>query len=65
MKVSLHQISEFCKKHKMAESRFGREAVNDPRLISDLRCGRELTEKRNERIVSYMKEKDSHPISKE
>jgi hypothetical protein len=38
----------------MAPTRFGREAVGDPRLISDLRNGRELRETTIARIHAWL-----------
>lgn len=56
--VTLISILAFCKKHDIPETRFGREAVNDPRLISDLRRGTVLTSKRIEKIRNHMIEKE-------
>lgn len=33
----LSRIELFCRRHEMAESRFGREAVNNPAFVSSLR----------------------------
>ena len=35
----LTAVIEFCKEHKMAESTFGRKAVNDGKFVSRLRTG--------------------------
>ena len=33
----IERIEAFCRRHDMAESRFGREAVNNPAFVSGLR----------------------------
>ena len=40
-------------------SRFGRDAVNDPRLVTDLRNGRQLREKTYQRIHDYLTARDA------
>jgi hypothetical protein len=37
----LWKVERFLRHSSMAATRFGRLAVNDPRLVDDLRCGRE------------------------
>lgn len=37
----LFEIERFRRRHGMAETRFGRLAVKDPRLVHDLRLGRQ------------------------
>jgi len=37
------QISEFCRQADMAESTFGRRAVNDGKLVHRLREGKRIT----------------------
>ena len=39
----LSQISEFCRQADMAESTFGRRAVNDGKLVHRLREGKRIT----------------------
>ena len=39
----LTAVIEFCKEHKMAESTFGRKAVNDGKFVSRLRTGARVT----------------------
>lgn len=43
----------------MAETTFGRHAVGDPRLIGDLRRGRQPTKRLSQRVVAFM---DSKPM---
>ena len=38
----------------MAPTRFGREAVGDPRLVTDLRNGRELRDTTAARISAWL-----------
>src|ERR1700761_8381948 len=50
----LAQISEFCRSADMAESTFGRRAVNDGKLVARLREGKRITIDTLERIQAYM-----------
>lgn len=50
----MRRIQLFLKRAHMAPTRFGREAVGDPRLISDLRNGRELRETTAARIHAWL-----------
>jgi hypothetical protein len=50
----MRRIHLFLKRADMAPTRFGREAVGDPRLISDLRNGRELRESTAARIHAWL-----------
>jgi hypothetical protein len=56
----VHKIEAFIARHRMAETRFGRDAVRDPNLISDLRAGQRLPglTKLN-RIADFMRQKDA------
>jgi hypothetical protein len=56
----LARIEAFCRRHDMAESRFGREAVNNPALVSSLRGDDpNPTIKTLERVAQFMAEKDA------
>src|SRR5260370_39172494 len=46
----LSQISEFCRQADMAESTFGRRAVNDGKLVHRLREGKRITIRTRDRI---------------
>ena len=48
------RIQLFLKRAGMAPTRFGREAVGDPRLISDMRNGRELRATTVARIHAWL-----------
>src|ERR1700729_3564710 len=50
----LAQISEFCRNADMAESTFGRRAVNDGKLVHRLREGKRITIDTLERIQAYI-----------
>src|SRR3569832_266706 len=50
----LAQISEFCRNADMAESTFGRRAVNDGKLVARLREGKRITIGTMERIQSFI-----------
>src|SRR5512136_2634298 len=50
----LQEISEFCRARGLAESTFGRRAVNDGKLASRLRNGGRITTDTLERIRTFM-----------
>src|SRR6202051_1690073 len=50
----LSQISEFCRQTDMAESTFGRRAVNDGKLVHRLREGKRITIDTLDRIQAYI-----------
>src|ERR1700687_3408352 len=50
----LSQISEFCRQADMAESTFGRRAVNDGKLVHRLREGKRITIDTLDRIHAYI-----------
>src|SRR5437867_3355297 len=50
----LSQITEFCRQADMAESTFGRRAVNDGKLVARLRAGKRITTDTLERIQAYV-----------
>jgi len=50
----LQEISEFCRQRGLAESTFGRRAVNDGKLANRLRNGGRITTDTLERIRSFM-----------
>ncbi|WP_299323573.1 hypothetical protein [Parasphingopyxis sp.] len=50
----LIEIDRFLRKTDMPPTRFGREAVNDPRLVFDIRRGRECGAKVRARILAYI-----------
>jgi hypothetical protein len=50
----LDSISEFCRRTGMAESTFGRHAVNDGKFVARLRDGARITPRTFERVNAYM-----------
>lgn len=54
----LDRIERFCEMHGMGVTTFGRHAIGDPNLVSNLRSGRSLTLKTANAVVKFMSE---HP----
>src|SRR5512134_2497480 len=50
----LDSISEFCRVAGMAESTFGRRAVNDGKFVSRLRDGARITPETLERVSAFL-----------
>src|SRR5262250_3312927 len=50
----LDSISEFCRRANMAESTFGRRAVNDGKFVARLRDGARITPETLERVSSFL-----------
>jgi len=57
----LQEISEFCRRQGLAESTFGRRAVNDGKLASRLRNGGRITTDTLERIRAFMAQAAGEP----
>jgi len=51
---TLRHIEVFLRRTGMAPTRFGREAVRDPRLVFDLRRGREPSDRMRRRVEHFM-----------
>lgn len=47
-------VERFLREMDMPPTTFGREAVNDPRFVRDLRNGRECREKTRERVLEFI-----------
>src|SRR6202007_232631 len=56
----LHDIADYCRRARMAESTFGRLAVNDGKLVSRLRLGGRVTTGTAERVRAFM-DREPHP----
>jgi hypothetical protein len=54
----LDQIGQFCRQTHMAESTFGRLAVNDGKLVSRLRFGGHVTTRTLDRVHDFIKSYD-------
>lgn len=50
----IRRIEQFLDRADMKPTRFGREAVGDPRLISDMKNGRELRDETVARIQAWL-----------
>ncbi|MGE4410288.1 MAG: hypothetical protein EP321_05565 [Sphingomonadales bacterium] len=50
----LRKIEKFLRNTGMAPTRFGRDAVRDPRLVFDMRNGREPTPRMVRRLEHFM-----------
>lgn len=49
---------DFCRRHNMAETRFGRDSTGEPQLIASIRGGRSPSLKVMNRVASFMAEHD-------
>lgn len=54
MGVTLTEIETVLQEKQVSPSRFGRGALNDPRLVFDLRRGRRLTPANAARVQAYL-----------
>lgn len=50
----LRAVEKFLRENSIAPTRFGRESVRDPRLVFDLRQGREPGDRIRRRIEHFM-----------
>jgi hypothetical protein len=57
----LDSIAEFCRATGMAESTFGRRAVNDGKFVARLRDGARITPETLERVSNYMAQRGVTP----
>lgn len=48
------RIELYLRRTRTPPTRFGREAVNDPRFVQDLRYGREVGEKLASRVQAWL-----------
>jgi 2,4-dienoyl-CoA reductase-like NADH-dependent reductase (Old Yellow Enzyme family) len=51
---TIRSIETFLRRTGMPPTRFGREAVRDPRLVHDLRRGRQPSDRMQRRIEHFM-----------
>lgn len=54
----IERIDTFLKRHGMAESRLGRDAVGEAQIISDIRKGRSPRLSTLEKLANFMAERD-------
>lgn len=52
----LWEIEKFLRRAEVAPTRFGRDAVGDPRFVFDLRRGREPRDRTVKRVKAYLQE---------
>lgn len=52
----LWEIEKFLRSAEVAPTRFGRDAVGDPRFVFDLRRGREPRDRTVKRVRAYLQE---------
>jgi hypothetical protein len=57
----LHEIEAFCRRSGIAESTFGRQAVNDGKLCVRLRDGKDVTLETANRIRAFIRERQDGP----
>ncbi|MEG3179374.1 hypothetical protein [Sphingomonas sp. LT1P40] len=50
----LNRVERYLRKHGLPQTKFGRLAVNDPRLVGDLRNGRELRTGTLKRVEAFL-----------
>ncbi|MDX3910728.1 MAG: hypothetical protein QHC67_13055 [Sphingobium sp.] len=50
----LRRIEVFIREHDIPPTRFGRESVRDPRLVLDMRNGREPGQRMKSRVEHFM-----------
>ncbi len=50
----LREVEKFLRHSRTAPTRFGREAVGDPRFVFDLRRGREPRPRTVARVVAFL-----------
>lgn len=55
----LSEIEQFCARHQMSETTFGRESVRDGHLVRRLRTHKSLTTKRLDQVREFMAERDA------
>lgn len=55
----LYQVERCLRRNDLTPTRFGREAAGDPRLVFDLRRGREPRPKTAARIAAFIRDADA------
>jgi 2,4-dienoyl-CoA reductase-like NADH-dependent reductase (Old Yellow Enzyme family) len=54
----LERIERHLKRTRMPPTRFGREAINDPKFVFDLRDGREPRTATVQRVLDYLNDNE-------
>ena len=55
----LEQVESYLARTRIPPSKFGRMALGDPRFVDDLRAGRKLRRKTQERVRCYLTQSQS------
>jgi 2,4-dienoyl-CoA reductase-like NADH-dependent reductase (Old Yellow Enzyme family) len=55
----LRRIEAYMRQHHMPPTRFGREALGDPNLVAQLRDGRELRSRTEQRVLDYLARREA------
>lgn len=50
----LNRIEAYLRASRISATRFGREAARDPKLVHDLRCGRQLRAATTRRVEAFL-----------
>ena len=64
VKSILNEIESFCRKHDLAETTFGKQAVNDGKFVARLRAGKSVTLRTLERVRAYMASQGGVPAAR-
>ena len=51
----IREIENFCRQHRMTPTRFGRNALGDPKFVGQLRAGREPRETTTAKVLAYLR----------
>ena len=57
----LQRIERYLRRSGTPPTRFGRDALNDPRFVLDLRNGREVGPRTRARVLSYLDVAEASP----
>ena len=60
----LRRIERYLRRSGTAATRFGRDAVNDPRFVFDLRRGREPRPRVQARVLAYLDEGEKQAVGR-
>lgn len=58
----LHIVEQFLRETGMAPTRFGRDAVRDPRIVLDMRNGRLPSERMCRRLGRFIDDYRTNPV---
>lgn len=59
----LKEIENFCQRHGMSETAFGREVARDNHMVGRIRREKSLTTRRLDKIREYMRRRDAEAPS--